>query len=534
MPRFGRRGIVAALAAAIPVVFLGLFFAWPLVVTAHRALTSSGIAGQTTTVSSRAIIEAAMTTVTLASAGTALALVIGLPATWALYRRRWRGARVVAAALTAPFVLPTVVVALAFLGVKRDLVPALGAWHGVPAIVAALAFFNVAVVIRTVGPALEGIDERLVAAARTLGASPRAAAARIVWPALRRAVGGAAAVTFLFCSTSFALVLVLGGTRVQTLETAAYLELTSFLNLRGAAVIALVQAALVVAVASTVGWLSRPGNQAATQAAALRPEARRSHTLGVALGLAPAVLLMAIPLGSLVARSLKGPDGTSFAAYRALVSSDGAGGGLGEALVASVWVATAAATIAVIVGTLAVAASAAHPGARWVRAITVGPLAVSSVVLGVGLLIALAVPLRSWGSAGTYGLLVAAQALVGIPLVVRVLAPALDALDPRQATAAASLGASPWRVLIRIVVPRLKGAFASAAGIAFAVAVGEFGASVFLARPGAPTLPTTIVRLLGRPGPENLAMASAGAVVLALLAGAAMMVAEMMRRERSR
>ncbi len=533
MPRFARPGIVAAAAAAIPVVFLGVFFAWPLAATLYRAMFAPGLAGQTTTVSARAVVQAAGTTLGLAGAGTALTLLIGLPAAWALYRRRWRGSRTLAAALTAPFVLPTMVVALAFLTLQRDLVPALGAGHGLPAIIAALAFFNVAVVLRTVGPALEGMDERLVAAARTLGASRAAAARRVVWPAIRRSVGGAAAITFLFSSTSFAIVLVLGGTRIQTLETAAYLELTSFLDLRGAALLALVQAGLVASVAMGVGWLARPGRYAFTHAAPLRPIARRRDAAAIALALTPAALLTLIPLGTLLAGSLRGARGPSLAAYRTLFGLSESGGGIASSVAASLWIAVVAAALALAVGVLAVAAAAVHPGARWVRALTVGPLAVSSVVVGVGLLVALAVPLRSWGSAGTYGLLVAAQALVATPLVVRVLAPVLDGISPLQSAAAATLGASPTRTVVRVVLPRMRGALSSAAGLAFAVAVGEFGASVFLARPGAPTLPTAIMRLLSRPGAENLATASAGAVVLAVIAGAAMMLAEGTRRQRA-
>lgn len=532
MPPFSRRGIVATTVAAIPVVFLGLFFVWPLAATVHRAVFAPAFGGQETTVSARAVVQAAGTTLGLASAGTLLTLAVGLPAAWALYRRRWRGSRLVAAALTAPFVLPTMVVALAFLTLQRDLVPALGVRHGLPAIIAALAFFNVAVILRTVGPALEGMDERLVAAARTLGASRFAAARRVVWPSVRRAVGGATAITFLFCSTSFAIVLVLGGTRVRTLETAAYIELTSFLDLRGAALIALVQACIVAAVAGGVGWLSRPGKYALTQAAPLRPRARRRDAAAIGLALLPALLLTLIPLATLVARSLRGTQGPSFAAYRTLLGLSEAGGSIAGSVVTSLWIALVASSLALIVATLAVAAAAIHPAARWVRALTVGPLAVSSVVVGVGLLVALAVPLRSAGSAVTYGLLIAAQALVATPLVVRVLAPVLEGIDPRQSAAAATLGASPLHTVVRVVFPRMRAALASAAGLAFAVAVGEFGASVFLARPGTPTLPTAIMRLLSRPGAENVATASAGAVVLALIAGGAMMLAEGTRRQR--
>lgn len=520
--------IAAAAAAAIPVAFLGVFFVWPVVVTAHRAVTSAGIAGQTSMIAANDIAKAAITTLSLAAAGTALTLLIGLPAAWALHRRRWRGARAVEVILSAPFVLPTVVVALAFLTLQRDVAPWLGRAHGIPAIVLALAFFNVAVVLRTVGPAIDALDERLVAAAQTLGAGPARVTRRVVWPTVRRAVAASAAITFLFCSSSFALVLVLGGTRVKTLETATYLELTTFLDLRGAALIAMVQAVLVVFLIATVGRFRRAREDRPIVASLLRARAT-SRQLGLAImTLVPAVALVLTPIATLVIRALGGPKELTLRYFGTLWTGSATTAPLSRAIVSSVTVATVAAILACIIGTLAVATGALDRRCRWVRKATAGPLAVSSVVVGVGLLIALAVPMRSWTS-GTYVLLIAAQCLVALPLVVHILGPAVDALDPRQLAAAATLGARPRAVLTRIIAPSLQSAFASAVGLAFAVAIGEFGASVFLARPDSPTLPTTIARLLSRPGADNLNTAAAGAVVLAFVTSAAMMVANIRR-----
>jgi thiamine transport system permease protein len=512
------------------VAFLAVFFAWPLAVTAHRAVTAPGLAGQGSTIAASAIVHAAVTTVALAAAGTALTLLIGLPATWALHRRVWLGARAIEAVLSAPFVLPTVVVALAFLTLQRDAAPWLGAAHGIPAIVLALAFFNIAVVLRTVGPAFDAIDERLIAAARTLGARPYQSTARVIWPSIRRAVGASAAITFLFCSTSFALVLILGGTRVQTLEATAYLELTTFLDLRGAALIALVQAALIGTLVAVVGRLARDRGASAIPAATVRATATRRELVGALGAVAPALALVFAPLVTLVARSLGGLEAPTLRHFGALWAGSGAAAPLGPSLVTSITLAFVATFVACGLGTLAVAAGALDTRLRWIRGATAGPLAVSSVVVGVGLLIALAAPMRSW-SGGTYVLLTAAQGLIALPLVVHVLGPAVDAIDKRQLAAATTLGAAPLAVLTRVIAPLLRSAFASAAGLAFAVAIGEFGASVFLVRPGTPTLPTTIARLLSRPGADNVDTAAAGAVVLSVITGAVMMAANMRRRE---
>ena len=60
-------------------------------------------------------------------------------------------------------------------------------------------------------------------------------------------------------------------------------------------------------------------------------------------------------------------------------------------------------------------------------------------------------------------------------------------------------------------------ALAGASAFAFAVALGEFGATSFMARPETPTLPVVIGRLIARPGSVNAGMALAAAVILAVL-----------------
>ncbi|MEZ5096264.1 MAG: ABC transporter permease subunit [Nocardioides sp.] len=66
--------------------------------------------------------------------------------------------------------------------------------------------------------------------------------------------------------------------------------------------------------------------------------------------------------------------------------------------------------------------------------------------------------------------------------MVRTLVPVLQGVDDRQRQAAASLGASPWRAALTVDLPVLWRPLLAAAGFAFAVSLGEFGATSFLAR----------------------------------------------------
>jgi thiamine transport system permease protein len=119
-----------------------------------------------------------------------------------------------------------------------------------------------------------------------------------------------------------------------------------------------------------------------------------------------------------------------------------------------------------------------------------------------------------------------AQSLVALPFVVRSLVPALRALDVRLREAAAVLGASPWHVRREVDLPLLARPLAVAAGLAFAVSLGEFGATVFVARADWPTVPVAIFRFLGRPGADNVGSAMALCVVLMALVAAVALVSE--------
>ncbi len=538
-----RSALGLAALAAVPLLALGVFFVLPVLGMVAEGFWTDGVFDPL------AVLEVLTRSrthqvlwFTLVSAGSAtgVAVLLGVPLTFVLYRLDVPGGRVLRALVTMPFVMPTVVVGVAF---RTLLVPSgpLG-WlrlDGTPvAIVAALVFFNLSVVVRTVGGMWEGLDPRREQAAAALGASPWQAFRTVTLPALAPAVVSAASVVFLFCATSFGVVLTLGGLRYSTVETEIYLLTTQFLDLQAAAALSLLQLAVVVAllVAAARGRSRREQALARTSArsAVRRPAARDLPQLLVA---ALALLLVLTPVAALVAGSLRVGDGWGLAHYQALQTT-GEGSALlvpvTEALANSWRIAVDATLMAMTLGCL-VAVIVSRRGATRRRRRTLAvldgafmlPLGVSAVTLGFGFLITLDRPpldLRSspW-------LVPIAQAMVALPLVVRTLTPVLRSVDPRQRQAAASLGASPVRVLATVDLPTVWRPLLAATGFAFAVSLGEFGATSFLARPDRPTLPVVIYQLIGRPGEGNYGMALAASVVLALLTVTVMALVERLR-----
>ena len=155
------------------------------------------------------------------------------------------------------------------------------------------------------------------------------------------------------------------------------------------------------------------------------------------------------------------------------------------------------------------------------------PLGVSAVTLGFGFLITLDRPPVDFRD--SLLLVPIAQALVALPLVVRTLAPVLGGVDDRQRQAAASLGAGPLRAFLTVDLPAMWKPLLAAAGFAFAVSLGEFGATSFLAREDRPTLPIVIFHLIGHPGAMNYGMALAASVVLAGTTALVMLLVERLR-----
>ncbi|MGD6742941.1 ABC transporter permease [Streptomyces sp. BH106] len=527
---------------ALPVVFFGLFFAYPVVAIVERGLHVDGVwqFGRILDVLGQSDIRHVLWfTVWQALASTALTLLIALPGAYVFARFEFPGKQVLRAVVTVPFVLPTVVVGTAFLALvgKGGLIDEL--WGArldttVWAILLAHVFFNYAVVVRTVGGLWAQLDPRQEEAARMLGASRFAAWRKVTLPALGPAVAAASLMVFLFTFTSFGVVQILGGPGFSTLEVEIYRQTAQIFDLSTAAVLTIVQFVAVGLILGVHAWTVRR-RESALRLVDAAHTSRRPRGAGqwALLGgvLASVVVLIVLPLGVLVERSLDAPGGYGFGYYRALTDADG-----GTFLVPpidAIWnsleYALAATAIAVVIGGLAAAALTRRAG-RLVRgfdALLMLPLGVSAVTVGFGFLITLDEPpldLRSM-----WILVPLAQALVGVPFVVRTMLPVLRAVDGRLREAAAVLGASPLRAWREVDLPMVRRALLVAAGFAFAVSLGEFGATVFIARPDNPTLPVAVARLLGRAGDLNYGQAMALSTVLMVVCAASLLVLERIR-----
>ena len=155
------------------------------------------------------------------------------------------------------------------------------------------------------------------------------------------------------------------------------------------------------------------------------------------------------------------------------------------------------------------------------------PLGTSAVTIGFGFLIALDWPFDIRTS---LFLIPIAHALVGIPFVVRAVSPSLAAIQHRLREAAATLGATPWQTFVHVDLPLIARALLVGAAFAFAISMGEFGATTFIARPATPTIPIAIFRYLGRPGAAPFGAALALSSLLMIITGLSILAIDALGR----
>ncbi len=521
----------------VPALFVVVLFAWPVIALVRRAVTiarDSGV-GLIELLDRTDALGLLGVTLGQAAASTVLALVAAAPIAWLFARVRGTTAVVLAVVVTVPFVLPTVVVGVAFRSLLSGPLAFLHIESGLPAVLAAHMFINIAVVVRVVGAAWRNLDPRLLEAARSLGAGRIRATMTVVVPRLVPATASAAALIFLFCSTSFGVVIILGAGELRTLETEIYTQAIGYFRIPEAVALSMLQIVVVMAALLLTRVFADPASRGSGGGARRAERNRRvaggrwTRPVVWVVGAWTAVLLVG-PVLVLMVRSVRpvAHGDWTLAGYRALAEPVNGVTPL-ESLRYSLVTATAATAIALVVGTLAaVALHRAHGVVGAIgSAVSLIPLGISAVTLGFGYLIVLAsLPYEIAASPAVIPLV---QALIAIPVVIRIMMPALESVPVRLRHAAATLGATPFRVFATVDLPIVGRSMGAAGGFAFVMALGEFGATSFLARADTTTLPVLIGSALNRPGAENLATAMAASVVLVIATVVAVVVVEAFR-----
>lgn len=541
-----RRGLrlLGVIVLLLPVLFLGLFFFYPLVNIFRLSITAAAFNDLAQRPYFRSIL---WFTFWQAGLSTLLTLLAGLPAAYLFAHYDFRGRSLLKALTTIPFVMPTVVVAAAFralLGANGPINQALinlfdlsraplQLEQTLTMILLAHVFYNVAVVVRLVGGFWANLNPRVVEAARVLGASPWRAFREITLPLLRPSLFSAALLIYLFTFTSFGVILILGGPQFSTLETEIYRQYVTFLRPDIAALLSLLQILFTFALMSVYArWQQHTAvslDFRPQQTNLRRPQTRLEKTAVAAL-IAGLGLFLLSPLAALVWRSLVDRDGQfTLAYYQALPELRRGSVIFVPPLTAvrnSIGYALLTVLLAGLLGVLTTTVLVRPSRWRnWLDPLFMLPLGASAVTLGFGYVVTF-----NWLRTSPLLVLIA-HTLVAFPFVVRSLMPVLLGIKPSLREAAAVLGASPARVWREVDLPIMGRALLVAAVFAFTVSMGEFGATSFIVRPNSDylTLPIAIQRYLGQPGALNFGQAMAMSTILMLVCAVGFVAIERFR-----
>ena len=547
-----RQRWAAGLIYLLPLAFLALFFFYPLFAILRLSLAPDDrldLSPFRTLVADPYYLRLLAYTTGQAALSTLLTLLAGLPAAYVLAHYQFRGQALLRALTTIPFVLPTMVVAAAFtalLGPQGPLNQGLMAAFGLDAppirlqqtlalVLIAHVFYNAAIVVRMVGGFWANLDPRIEEAARVLGAGRWQTFRQVTLPLLLPSIVAASLLIFLFCFTSFGVIMVLGGPQWATLEVEIYYQAVPLFHLPLAAALSLVQMVFTFALMAVYTRVQArsavPLNLRPAAARQRRPVTRRAR-LVVWSSIGGLLILLLAPLAALIERSfsLEGPYTSRY--YVALFTNPIQSFFFVPPVVAirnSLAIATATVALSVVIGLVSSYLLSGRPGRlkELLDPLFMLPLGTSAVTLGFGYVIALGQPPLNLRASPL--LLPLAHTLVAFPFVVRSLLPVLRGMNPHWREAAAVLGASPANLVREIDLPIVGRALLVGAVFAFTVSIGEFGATLLIARPNFPTMPVVIYRLMGAQGALNQGQGLAMSTLLMLVCAISLVVIERFR-----
>ncbi|KQT85159.1 ABC transporter permease subunit [Aurantimonas sp. Leaf443] len=481
---------------------LGLLLAGPFVVLLLAQPSSEGLSALAADPYLRAV---ALFTLEQAGLSALLSVAGAVPLALALHRTKLAGRGFMLRLFLMPQALPVLVGALALVsiwgrgGLVSDALAALGLprldLYGLPGILLAHVFFNMPLATRLMVSALDAVPAESWKLAAQLGLGPGAVLRTLEWPAIRRALPGAASLAFLLCVTSFTLVLVLGGgPGATTLQVAIYQALRYDFDPNRAIALSLLQiaaTALVLALTARLGGEVAGGFSLGARAGrferrslALRIGDGIVLTLGLAFVASPFVAVVALGLSSDLARLLSDPLFHRAAATSLLLA-------LGAASL------SLALSLAILLGVEARRrpGTRARPGASLPELATGLVLVVPPIVVGAGWFLALR-QVTDVARAAPF-LVMAVNAAMAVPFVVRIAGPALAEGNERHRRLADGLGLAGLARLRLVDWPALRRPLALAFAFALAVSLGDLGAVALFGNQDFVTLPTLLFQRMG-------------------------------------
>ncbi|MFZ9907628.1 MAG: ABC transporter permease [Ilumatobacteraceae bacterium] len=454
---------------------------------------------------------------------TALALTVALPLAFVTANFKFKAQRLTTSLISMPFILPSIVVGVAFLQILPN------NFHRTAfALILAHVYFNFGFASRLISARWLQIHPHLDDAARTLGASPLKLFRTLTLPLLSKAITNAALIVFTLCFTSYGVVRVLGGPSRSTLETEIYFRAMQLGDVSGAMLLSALQLVIIALLFVVTTKASSKKFEQSTRPTISRQKSlqTRKQKVIAATIISVATLFAIVPVLAIALKSINTNSRFTTTAWRTVFTSPE----IAQSITKTLIYAVIAMSLATLLGLLSACSVAYNNKFRFISGLTTLPIVISAVSIGLGIIITFDTQPFDWR--GAQLMLPLAHTLVALPLVMRIISPVLQAIPDSLRQASSVLGASPRQTWLNIDFKIIRRAAISAAAISATVSIGEFGASSFLARRGAETLPVMISRLLSRPGDSLQSQAFALATLLVMFSLAMIFVVDSFAKDK--
>lgn len=498
--------------AALPIVVICAFVIIPVINIVFSSLQLDSL----DLLRATAIRNVVWFTTWQALVSTAIALLIAMPIAFCTANFEFASQRFATSIIVMPFILPSIVVGVAFLQILPN-----NLHRTAFALILAHVYFNFGFATRLVSTRWLQIHPHLDDAARTLGASPRKLLTTITLPLLSKSIINAALIVFTLCFTSYGVVRILGGPSRSTLETEIYFRAMQLGDVSGAMMLSTLQIIVITVIFSATNKINRKSidQRARPTISRQRPLRSRPQRIATMAIIATTTGFVIAPVLAIALKSVTANSRFTTAAWRSVFATPE----IMQSLIKTLIYATVAMALATLLGLLSACSIAyGNKKFRFMSGLTALPIIISAVSIGLGIIITFDTQPIDWR--GAQLMLPLAHALVALPLTMRIISPVLQAIPDSLRQASSVLGASPQQTWRNIDFKIIRRAVISAAAISAAVSIGEFGASSFLARRGAETLPITISRLVSRPGDSLQSQAFALATLLVLFSTAIILI----------
>ena len=468
-----------------------------------------------------------------------LCVILGIPIAYILTKYDFPGKELFTSLIMIPFILPGVVVGYSIIvlyginGIFTNIIRSLTGMsivlgRGLPGIFIAHTFYNASLVALITSSVWRRVDPEIEEAARTLGSSGLHKFFKITLPLIAPGLLSSALIVFLFCFTSFEIILILGGAMYRTIEVEIYTLYLAFFDFNKAAALSLFQ--LIVVSIITLIYLRQLAKATELRKTGkivvypTKPLVRsfrdifKPQKIVVILYLALYSIFIFSPLVVLGVSAFYDPvtDSFSLKGFEALFSNK-YNTFLGAAPVVAPLNTLIYSFVTVIIVFIISIFSAKLMLDRRLFSLIFGllmflPVATSRITIGLAMV-------ASYGKLGLLSMdprpiIVAAHTIIAYPFATRTLLNGLTKIDPEVVNAARTLGAEGIFRIKKVDIPLIKPSIISAIALSFSISVGEFAATSILYRGKYATLTIFLYLMIGA---RKFIVANAAAFLLILM-----------------